>query len=172
MRCAKTFWSNTLFTLVEGSRGGNSGDSFYSCVFVCLSVRGVATPPMFNIFTRFPSCRFFTTQGMHRMNDLEFDPKSQVQQKNKNRAISMFCRVQDKSDTTRGSLALWKEDDHGFYFIGKGQGQWPNLVEAAHLSRPLGTVWSVARVMQCNGKALTAIDLATGKAWCTIPYLI
>ena len=153
MRCAKTFWSHTLFTLVVGSHGGNSGDSFYSCVSaVCLSVRGIATPPMFNIFTWFPACRFFTTQGLHRMNDLEFDPKDQGQQKNQNRAKSMFCRVQDKSGATRGSLALRKEDDLGFYFIGQGQGHWPNLVEAAHSSRPLGTVWSVARVMQYGWK--------------------
>ena len=138
MRCVQEICSHTLFTLVVGSYGGVIVETHFT--LLCLSVRGVATPPMFNIFTRFPACRFFTTQGLHQMNDLEFDPKDQGQQKNQNRAISMFCRVQDKSDTTRGSLALRKEDDHGFYFIGQGQGQWPNLVEAAHLSRPLGTV--------------------------------
>ena len=55
------------------------------------------------------------------MNDLEFDPKDQGQQKNQNRAMSMFCRVQDKNGATRGSLALRKEDDLGFYFIGQGK---------------------------------------------------
>ena len=84
--------------------------------------------------------QLFTTQVFHRMNDLEFDPNDQGQQKNQNRAVSIFCRVQDEIGATRGSLALPKEDDLGFYFIGQGQGQWPNLVEAALLSRPLRTV--------------------------------
>ena len=122
--CSRVLWGN--------------GDSFYSCVSVYLSVASLLL--QCSIFYTVSGGRFFTTQGLHRMNDLEFDPKYQGQQKNQNRAISMFCRVQDKSGATRGSLALRKEDDHGFYFIRQSQGQWPNFVGAAHLSRRLGTV--------------------------------
>ena len=81
-------YSHTVFTLVVGSYWGNRGDSFYSCVSVRPSVRpsvrALTTPPIFNIFTRFSACGFFTTQGLHRMSDLEFDPKGQGQRTNQN----------------------------------------------------------------------------------------
>ena len=107
-------YSHTVFTLVVGSYWGNRGDSFYSCVSVrpsvrpsvCLSVRALTTPPIFNIFTRFSACGFFTTQGLHRMSDLEFDPKGQGQRTNQNWVILMICWVQDKSGATLGSLTL------------------------------------------------------------------